>query len=272
MSFTKAANQLTISQQGISKIISRMEEELDVPLFIRKNARLELTEYGKLFLQSSLNILKEYNSITEQIAVMKAHNSVSISLYVPMGMMHLFPIDAINEYSSIHPEIDLCIQQATDIECEEALVNGQADLAFCSLPLDTTVFTLHSRKCYPVRFLMSERNPLSRLKAISADKLKKERFITIDAKNKCGDDFNRRCEKAGFRPNIFMRTYDLAMIMNTCLKNSGISFWLGENYDVPKGLVLVPEDPPAYWECALVTLAHRELGPAVKELINYLNS
>ena len=31
MSFTKAANQLLITQQGISKIISRMEEELDVP-------------------------------------------------------------------------------------------------------------------------------------------------------------------------------------------------------------------------------------------------
>jgi galactokinase len=40
-------------------------------------------------------------------------------------MMHLFPIDAINEYSSIHPEIDLCIQQATDIECEEALAELQ---------------------------------------------------------------------------------------------------------------------------------------------------
>ena len=74
MSFTKAANQLLITQQGISKIISRMEEELDVPLFVRQNMKLELTDYGKLFLNSAIGILREYNSVTEQLAQMREQN------------------------------------------------------------------------------------------------------------------------------------------------------------------------------------------------------
>lgn len=140
MSFTKAANQLLITQQGISKIISRMEEELDVPLFVRQNMKLELTDYGKLFLNSAIGILREYNSVTEQLAQMREQNVASLNIYLPTGMMHVFPLDAFSRFRDSYPEINLNLQQASDIECENALVSGKADVAFCAMPVDTNVF------------------------------------------------------------------------------------------------------------------------------------
>lgn len=272
MSFTKAANQLLITQQGISKIISRMEEELDVPLFVRQNMKLELTDYGKLFLNSALGILREYNSVTEQLAQMREQNVASLNIYLPTGMMHVFPIDAFSRFRDSYPEINLNLQQAADIECENALVSGKADVAFCAMPVDTNVFTVHATKSQPVYFLVSRKNPLSRCKTINVSQLRDEQFITIDADNKCGDGFVSRCEQAGFTPKVYMRTADTHLIGELCRENAGISFYIGEPVDIPEGVAVIPEDPMNTWDVGIVTLAYRKPSKLAEEFISFFKN
>ncbi len=48
--YTKAANQLYISQPSLSYAISELEKELGVPLFERKGNRTCMTKYGESFL------------------------------------------------------------------------------------------------------------------------------------------------------------------------------------------------------------------------------
>ncbi len=272
MSFTKAANQLLITQQGISKIISRMEEELDVPLFVRQNMKLELTDYGKLFLNSAIGILREYNSVTEQLAQMREQNVASLNIYLPTGMMHVFTLDAFSRFRDSYPEINLNLQQASDIECENALVSGKADVAFCAMPVDTNVFTVHATKSQPVYFLISRKNPLSRCRTINVSQLRDEQFITIDADNKCGDGFVSRCEQAGFTPKVYMRTADTHLIGELCRENAGISFYIGEPVDIPEGVAVIPEDPMNTWDVGIVTLAYRKPSKLAEEFISFFRN
>ena len=272
MSFTKAANQLLITQQGISKIISRMEEELDVPLFVRQNMKLELTDYGKLFLNSAIGILREYNSVTEQLAQMREQNVASLNIYLPTGMMHVFPLDAFSRFRDSYPEINLNLQQASDIECENALVSGKADVAFCAMPVDTNVFTVHATKSQPVYFLVSRKNPLSRCRTINVSQLRDEQFITIDADNKCGDGFVSRCEQAGFTPKVYMRTADTHLIGELCRENAGISFYIGEPVDIPEGVAVIPEDTMNTWDVGIVTLAYRKPSKLAEEFISFFKN
>lgn len=272
MSFTKAANQLLITQQGISKIISRMEEELDVPLFVRQNMKLELTDYGKLFLNSAIGILREYNSVTEQLAQMREQNVASLNIYLPTGMMHVFPLDAFSRFRDSYPEINLNLQQASDIECENALVSGKADVAFCAMPVDTNVFTVHATKSQPVYFLVSRKNPLSRCRTINVSQLRDEQFITIDADNKCGDGFVSRCEQAGYTPKVYMRTADTHLIGELCRENAGISFYIGEPVDIPEGVAVIPKDPMNTWDVGIVTLAYRKPSKLAEEFISFFRN
>ena len=50
-SFTRAADELSLSQSALSRSISRLEEELGVPLFERKSRGIILNRYGKIFLK-----------------------------------------------------------------------------------------------------------------------------------------------------------------------------------------------------------------------------
>ena len=50
LSFTKAAEQLYLSQPAISKAIKNLEQDYKTTLFIRKRNSIELTAEGKSFL------------------------------------------------------------------------------------------------------------------------------------------------------------------------------------------------------------------------------
>lgn len=264
MSFTKAAIELNITQQGISKIMNRMEEELQVPLFYRKNSKLELSDYGQLFLKSSISLANEYKGVLDQIADMRAERKVTLTMCIPAGMMHVFPFDIISDFNADYPDINVNVLQLSDLDCEKALINGDADVGFCTLPVNTAVFTVHRSHSEPVFFMISEKNPLSLCKTIDVSQLKREKFITIGADNKCGNGFIERCREAGFSPQVFMRTSDTQLITELCQKNAGISFYIGDNqHDLP-GIKLVPEVNGNSWEVGLVTSAFKKSSPCLK--------
>lgn len=66
LSFTKAAEQLFISQPAVSKSIRNLEDEYKTTLFIRKRNSIELTLEGKAFLQYTNKILAIYSQMETQ--------------------------------------------------------------------------------------------------------------------------------------------------------------------------------------------------------------
>lgn len=66
LSFTKAAEQLHISQPAISKTIKNLEQEYETTFFVRKRNSIELTEEGKSFLIYVNKIVAIYSEIDEQ--------------------------------------------------------------------------------------------------------------------------------------------------------------------------------------------------------------
>ena len=63
MSFTKASQELFISQPAISKHIQELEREFNTRLFDRLGNKIQLTSAGKLLLDHSVRILKDYQRL-----------------------------------------------------------------------------------------------------------------------------------------------------------------------------------------------------------------
>lgn len=62
LSFRKAARELFVSPQALSKQIQLLEEEVGAPLFERTNSKLNLTEAGKVFLELFEPVMIQYEN------------------------------------------------------------------------------------------------------------------------------------------------------------------------------------------------------------------
>lgn len=88
--FRQAASELNISQPSLSRSISTLEEELDIILFERAGRNIQLTKYGKLFLEHVDKILNEVDIAQErmrQLSGTKGH--VDIAYVFPLSSSYI---------------------------------------------------------------------------------------------------------------------------------------------------------------------------------------
>ena len=78
--FTTASNILLVSQPALSKAISKLEEELNVPLFEREGRNIKITKYGDVFLKYAESALNDIERGREKIQDMKNNNDRVISI------------------------------------------------------------------------------------------------------------------------------------------------------------------------------------------------
>lgn len=71
-SFSKAAEELLVTQQAVSKVIQNLERELGVRLFVRGSKGVSLTEDGRYFHEQAAGMLQMQNDIINHFAANKS--------------------------------------------------------------------------------------------------------------------------------------------------------------------------------------------------------
>jgi DNA-binding transcriptional LysR family regulator len=258
MNFTKAAKKMYISQQGISKIINKLEEELRTPLFYRTSSSLQLTEYGKLFFLKAKILLNDYKKAMEELHSFQKDQSGILRIGIPHGIVNIFPQDFLDHYIKTHPKVAIRLHQYNDIDCEEALLNKNINIGFCVAPLDEELFLIHHQHTENTYFMVGENHPLADLKTIPIEMLKEERFIGFGEKNKGHDTFLRLCDMAGFTPDIAMSTLDMQLILLMCRNNMGIGFYVGPKDCKIPGIRIIPAEHTTWeWTVCIATLKNQ---------------
>ncbi len=128
LSFTKASQELFISQPAITKHIHELESNYGAQLFERKGNRITLTDAGRLLLNHCEQILDEYKKLDYEMNLL--HNdfvgelrlgaSTTIAQYV------LPPILA--QYIKRYPKVKLSLFNGNSRDIEEALQEHRIDL------------------------------------------------------------------------------------------------------------------------------------------------
>lgn len=124
LSFTKAADELFVTQAAVSHQIKLLEDFLGVELFKRKNRALELTEFGKTYFADINKILRKLNEATERLLTLKNDPHLSISVPQTFGIQWLVP--HLSDFNRLHPEIEVRLK---GVDQDEGLLSKEIDLA-----------------------------------------------------------------------------------------------------------------------------------------------
>ncbi|WP_332766959.1 transcriptional regulator GcvA [Pseudomonas koreensis] len=112
MSFTKAAEELNVSQTAVSHQIRRLEAELGKPLFLRRNDGLALSEVGQAYLPGVRSAFQDLRFATEQLLASDNKNVLTLSTLVSVASKWLLP--RLPAFQQAFPAIDVRISASTD--------------------------------------------------------------------------------------------------------------------------------------------------------------
>ena len=109
-SFSKAAESLFITQQTLSQQIRRLEEEVGFRIFERTTRNVSLTYQGKIFVEKSQMILREFETFKKDMETLKESSQQVISLGVLPTFSHLNILNIIHDLQVHNSDISINIQ------------------------------------------------------------------------------------------------------------------------------------------------------------------
>src|SRR5215469_4161744 len=122
LSFTKAAEELFITQSAVSRQIKALEDHLGIRLFERRPRALALTESGQALQRISSDVLERLQAATDQLRA--ASRTRQLSLTTTTGFASLWLIPRLQRFTAAHPDIDVRISATVEnLNLERSLID-----------------------------------------------------------------------------------------------------------------------------------------------------
>ena len=124
LSFTRAAEELFVTQAAISHQIKSLEDFLGIKLFMRKNRALLLSEEGQAYYLDIKEVFNTINDATERLLARGAKGAITVSLQPSFAIQWLVP--RLNAFNLLHPDIDVRIKA---VDQPESSLTEDVDVA-----------------------------------------------------------------------------------------------------------------------------------------------
>lgn len=269
--YTKASEELLISQPSLSYSIAELEKELNVSLFEKQGKKIKLTRYGEFFLnyvESSLNILDEGTKMLKML-VDPSKGKVNLgyiyslsSHFIPKIIEHFYK-DKSNEAIKFN-----FIQNLNNIIIED-LRNGKTDLAFCVKPSkDTSYIPILEQKLY---LIVSKNHPYASRKEISLMEAKDEPFVFLNKNSGLRELLDAIFKDMGITPKIVFEAEECNAVITFVSMNFGIAIIpevpAFSNSDIS---VLNIKDPYCTRTVYMAWMENRYITPPVKKVKDFI--
>ena len=173
-SFTKAAEQLHISQPSLSAGIKKLERELDVQLFER-GRRVILTPAGRLFKEKAQAILAEYRSAHQDLRQFKESPTLHLATLHSLRASNLARI--IKRFRAQHPSVVLEICNGDLNDMQTRLEQGNVDVAITWLGEQDTPKNSQFLFHQPLALAVPSDHPFAALKSVALADLDGQLYV-----------------------------------------------------------------------------------------------
>lgn len=179
-SYSRAAEQLSLTQPAVSMAVRQLESSLNMSLFASED-RKRLSDAGQELLQHARIILAQIRATEE---AMSAYSGVG-QMQASRGLLHLgviqpgnyFAPRMLNEFHRRHPAVRLKLTVGKRSEILEMLAERKLDIAITGYPPSDADVEAHNFARHPHCIVASTSHPLVSRRGLQWEDLKDEDFI-----------------------------------------------------------------------------------------------
>lgn len=184
LSFSKAAENLFISQSAVSQNIKNLERELKTELFIRSTKNVQLTEAGKLLfehIEPAFNLIENGEKSIREINALE-RGEIHIGANDTISKDYLLPY--LKKFHQLYPEVQIKITNRTSSTCIELLKQNKVDLIISNLPNPKINDQMEYQEIFNFNdiFIAGSEFKDLKIKEIKLEELKKYPLLMLEAK------------------------------------------------------------------------------------------
>lgn len=244
-SFTKAAQNLFISQPSLSATIKRIEKKIGYPIFDRSTKPLRLTECGEKYIKAVENIHAVENEFADFVndwgdlktgSLILGGSSLFSSWILPQLM---------GKFTEKYPLVKLILMEESTAELEKMLQSGRVDLVIDNCVLDPAIFDScfyqeeHLLLAVPGTFSINEKLMgyqlhtddikngaylKSHVPSVPLKHFQNEPFIILKPENDTAKRAMDICHSQDFKPDVLFELDQQQTAYNITCSGLGISF------------------------------------------------
>lgn len=219
--FTRAAEDLAISQPALSRSIQRLEEELGQPVFERKTRSIVLTEAGLLLQSRAQQVLTILEDTKAEITDDGQSGRVRVGA-IPTIAPYFLP-ELLQSFSRAYPKATLIVQENTTDSLIKSCTQGEIDLAILALPVPARYLEVEELFKEELLLVLPPNHPLAAQEKIRLTDVEPFPFVLLDEAHCLSDNIISFCRQRSFQPVSVERASQLAMVQELVSLSHGIS-------------------------------------------------
>lgn len=205
-SFSRAAEQVHISQPSLSQQVRQVEEELGTPLFSRGTSGTIPTAAGEVVVRQTRAILGRLEEMQQELADLenlRQGRLVIGSLTITGG--HILP-PVVAAFRSLHPGVNLQLIEERTPTLLAATTAGQTDLSVMTLPLDNPDLAWEPLLEEELVLAVPQSHRLAVGGPVRLSEVAMEPFVLLKKGNGFRTVCDAACARAGFSPQCVFET------------------------------------------------------------------
>ncbi len=267
---TKAAENLFVSQPNLSKVIRKLETELNTPLFYRKGKQLFPTEAGTILISGADGVLQQVGRVEEQISSLNKLEKGRVFLGIPAVIARLYFTPILVDFKSRHKDIEIHMMEGGGLEVQDKVTAGELDLGITMRPVISSELNEFVIVSDELVVGMNKDHPLASRAAVQMEDLAVYPYTTFDTGYCINMRLNERLQALGLQGKAALLAREFGLLTDfsraadcLCLGPAPVLHF----YSWP-GMVIKPFSPGFPWEISIIYRKNIYLSPATREFIH----
>jgi LysR family nitrogen assimilation transcriptional regulator len=126
---SSAAQSLRVSQPTLSRQIQSIEQEFQIPLFVRGGRGMLLTDAGKQLHEGLQSIERQLRLLKTDVTAVSVEPSGEVAFGIPPSPRGLIGVPLVKQYHNAYPRIAIRLVEETSGQLRDLVANGILDLA-----------------------------------------------------------------------------------------------------------------------------------------------
>ena len=276
-SINKAAQNLNISQQGLSHCIKSLESQTGSKLFQRSSKGVSLTAFGQGFLEKAENVINATEELREYVDKNKAEKLTRIKVGLRISLnsspMSSAIYNTVEDFGLLNSDIKIVTHFAVQNVLLDELLSGDLDAAYVIGPVDEDIFNVFPVLRYKLVVIASTDMGLENQKSLNIKDLDGVPLIVPSITNPLYTMIEQLFVNAKANPKLIKAESSAKTMAHLVSRGEGAGFMPQNSAEVvcrmyPK-VRMHPVEPITFFYYSIVTLKGKP-SPSMQRFINYI--